>query len=298
MIIMQLADLHTHSTFSDGLASPSELVTFARKMGLIAVALTDHDTIDGLGEFSKAASAAGVEAIGGIEISAYFHDQPVHILGYGIDPSHPDLHRELSHMQQIRTERNEKIRKRFAALGIPIYEEELSSGSRGQIGRPHFARLLVAKGIVSSEEEAFARFLRKNGAAYVAKEKYPAAHAISCIRQTGGVAVLAHPWCTNSSLTTLPALISRLMDIGLDGIEAFYPSHPQAVQQRLVELAKKLRILITGGSDYHGGERALFQANRESHSYLLPTHLLAGLRQAMASRRQQTESANPAAIGP
>ncbi len=149
------------------------------------------------------------------------------------------------------------MRKRLAALGLAIPEKELLSSGRSQIGRPHFARLLVAHGFVSSEEEAFARLLKKNGAAYVAKEKYPAARAISCIRQAGGVAILAHPWCTGKSLTTLPALINRLMDIGLQGIEVFYPSHPLPVQQKLLELAEKLQILITGGSDYHGGQRAL-----------------------------------------
>lgn len=282
-----LADLHTHSTFSDGLLSPSELIRLAESTGLSAVALTDHDTVEGLEEFRQAAANAAITAIDGIEISAYFLDQPVHILGYGIDPAHPVLRRELLHMQRIRLERNERMRKRFAALGIPIREEELMASGQGQIGRPHFARLLVAREIVSSNEEAFARFLKKNGAAYVAKEKYPAAKAISCIRQAGGVAVLAHPWCTVNSLTTLPAMINRLMDIGLQGIEVFYPSHPQPVQHKLLELAEKLHIVITGGSDYHGGERAESLANREASTYLLPDHLLPDLLQAMHESGRQ-----------
>lgn len=289
---MSFADLHTHSTFSDGHSSPAQLVTLALETGLSAMALTDHDTIDGLEEFNRAAAAAGLLGLGGIEISAYFLDQPVHILGYGIDPSHPALGRELSRMQKIRTERNERIRRKFAGLGVSILEEELSRSGRGQIGRPHFARLLVTKGVVSSEEEAFARFLKKNGAAYVAKEKYPAARAISCIRQAGGIAVLAHPWCTNGSLTTLPALINRLLDIGLQGIEAYYPSHPLSVQRKLVQLAEKLRIVITGGSDYHGGERSRSLANREASSYLLPASLLPALLAAVNSSRQRAESYN------
>lgn len=285
---MPFADLHTHSTFSDGLLTPTELVALACETGLSALALTDHDTAGGLEEFKRAAKAAGVQAIGGIEISAYFHDQPLHILGYGIDPSHPVLGQELARMQQIRSERNEKIRKKFAGLGISISAEELLDSGRGQIGRPHFARLLVAKGVVSSEEEAFARFLRKTGAAYVAKEKYPVSRAISCIREAGGVAVLAHPWCTRNSITALPGLINRLLDIGLEGIEAYYPSHPQPVQQKLLDLAEKLQILVTGGSDYHGGERSLSLAHRQARSYLLPASLLPALQEALNSRRQQT----------
>ena len=286
-VTMSYADLHTHSIFSDGLDSPEQLIERAQEMGFAAMALTDHDTTEGLEDFCRAGEQAGIMTICGIEISAYFNDQPVHILGYGIDRLHPGLNQEMLSMQQIRNERNERMRKRFGALGIPILAEELFSSGRGQVGRPHFARLLVAKEVVGSEEEAFARFLKKNGAAYVAKEKYPAAKAISSIRQAGGVAVLAHPWCTNGSLTSLPALINRMVDIGLQGIEVYYPAHPPAVQQKLLQLAEKLQILITGGSDYHGGERALAREKGDVPSYLLPGRLLSPLERAMAMSRRQ-----------
>jgi len=285
---MSYADLHTHSIFSDGLSSPGELVARARALGLAAVALTDHDTTEGLDEFSKAGTETGIKTICGIEISAYFNDRPVHILGYGIDHSHPGLRHELLFMQQIRTERNERMKKRFASLGIPLLEEELFSIERGQVGRPHFARLLVAKKVVASEAEAFARFLKKNGAAYVAKEKYPASRAISALREAGGVAVLAHPWCSDNSFTRLPALINRMKDIGLQGIEAYYPGHPPAVKQRLIALAENLQILITGGSDYHGEEPRISQAEQAVHSYLLPDRLLPPLDRAMAESRQRS----------
>jgi len=271
---MSSVDLHTHSTYSDGLFSPRELVHLAVKNGVKGLALTDHDTIDGLDEFIDSGKETGLAVIPGIEISAYFGEQPIHILGYGFDRRHPRLNEQILIMQQIREKRNKKMQKRFEALGISLTDDELTEISMSQIGRPHFARLLVGKKIVATLDQAFQLFLKKNGKAYVAKEKYPARQAIAAIREAGGVAVLAHPWCTDHSLTTIPLLLNRLKDIGLQGIEVYYPAHSRDVQDRLFAMAKKLDLLMTGGSDFHGTDKSPLLSGKRKDSLAVPIEIL------------------------
>jgi predicted metal-dependent phosphoesterase TrpH len=271
---MSSVDLHIHSTFSDGLLTPRELVHLAIDKGIKGLALTDHDTIDGLNEFIQAGKETGLEVIPGIEISAYFGEQPIHILGYGFNRSHPHLNKQIQVMQQIREERNRKMQKRFESLGISLTDDELTGISAGQIGRPHFARVLVDKKIVASLDQAFQLFLKKNGRAYVAKEKYPARQAIAAIREAGGIAVLAHPWCSDHSLASIPLLLNRLKDIGLQGIEVYYPAHSRDVRDRLLSMAEKFDLVVTGGSDFHGTDKSPLLAGDRKGSLTVPVEVL------------------------
>jgi len=274
-------DLHVHSTASDGVLSPSELVLAANKLGLCGLALTDHDTVQGLDEFMETGAREGLDTLSGIEISSYFGEKPLHILGYGFDWRHSALRVQLDELQRIREERNRKIQNRFKALGITITDEDLAKVSGGQIGRPHFARVLCQKGVVATQEEAFLKFLRKGALAYVAKEKFPTAKAIQAIRQAGGIAVLAHPWCTDHTLATIPLLINRLQDLGLEGIEVYYPSHSTSVRQRLYEMASRYRLLATGGSDFHGTTHSPRLAGDRHCSFRVPVEVFLKLREGL-----------------
>ena len=286
-MVMNSIDLHIHSTFSDGVLRPSELVVAATKLDLQGLALTDHDTVEGLDEFMETGAREKLETVAGIEISSYFGEQPVHILGYGMDWRHAALVEQVEEMQRIRDDRNRKIQNRFKGLGIRISDEDLARVSEGQIGRPHFAMVLCDKGIVTTVEQAFVRYLRKNGQAYVAKEKYAASEAIRAIRKAGGITVLAHPWCTDHSLRTIPLLLNRLQDIGLEGVEVYYPAHSAATRDALLDMARRLRLLVTGGSDFHGTGHSARLAGDGKDSFLVPAELLDDLRKRLPANQKR-----------
>ncbi|MEW6427918.1 MAG: PHP domain-containing protein [Thermodesulfobacteriota bacterium] len=248
-------DLHTHSSCSDGSHSPRELVHLARENGLTAIALTDHDTVGGIDEAQAAGRETGVEVVSGIEVSVFQGDQPLHLLGYFLDHRHREILACLAEAQEIRHRRNRKMLQKINQLGIPIDEDELRALSGGQIGRPHFAALLVRKGAVATREQAFERFLKRNRAAYVAKDPYDARIAIAAIIASGGIAVLAHPGVMYPELKDLPALLRALKNHGLGGIEVHYPSHSPTTCRRLLRLAKDFDLAVTGGSDFHGSDR-------------------------------------------
>lgn len=249
---MRHIDLHTHSTFSDGTTTPTNLIREAKEAGLSAIALTDHDTMAGVPEALGAGVRAGIEVIPGVELSANHEGIAVHILGYGLDRLNPDLLALLTELQAIRRDRNRQILKKLAGLGIMIDREELSTSSSGLIGRPHIARLLVKQQVVTSMDQAFRKYLKKDGLAYAAAARFPATETIKRIKQAGGVAVLAHPTTLDKSLGRLTEIIKYLQQHELDGIEAIYPGHSKKTSKGFCELAEKLGLLITGGSDFHG----------------------------------------------
>lgn len=249
---MLTIDLHTHSTCSDGTLSPAQLVREATVAGLAAIALTDHDTMAGIAEAVAAGKASGVEVISGIEISADHLGRDVHILGYGADPANPELRSLLAELQAVRENRNTAILNRLDSLGIRLSRGDLLASTTGLIGRPHIARQLVLHGHAYSIDHAFRRFLRKEGRAYVAGDKFPAAETIRAIRAAGGVAVLAHPTSLGHELKGVPAMVASLADSGLGGIEVYYPGHNRKVCQTLLALAGQYSLAVTGGSDYHG----------------------------------------------
>ncbi len=252
-------DLHVHSTASDGTLTPPEILEMAVQLGLKAVSITDHDTISG----SAAALANGIpgtlEFITGIEISAaapdgYPSGSSVHLLGYGLDISDASLNQLLTVLQSSRENRNPQIVQRLSALGMDVTMEELALVvGDATAGRPHIAQLMVAKGLADSIDDAFDRFLGKNKPAYVEKHRVPMIDAIGTIKSAGGVAVLAHPYLNDAvDIDHFEPFLLTLKEMGLEGVEAVYPEHPEAATARYCQLAQKHNLLITGGTDFHG----------------------------------------------
>lgn len=246
-------DLHVHSTFSDGTMSPKELVVYAKKKGLRAISITDHDTVDGVGEALVSGEGERIEVIPGIEIGAKYGDTTVHILGYFFDMNHPDLKKKLKKIQDARVERNNEILNSLRRLGVNISEAELRAVSLvGQTGRPHIARMLMNKGVVKSFDEAFTKFLRQGAQAYVPRFVYAVEEMLDVIRLAGGVGVLAHPMQLQNSGENLQTAVKELTAFGLGGIEVFYPTHSKKTRAILMKYAQDCNLLMTGGSDYHG----------------------------------------------
>ena len=250
----KLIDLHTHSTASDGSYSPAEVVRLAKEGGLAAVALTDHDTVDGLPEAVAAGERFGVEVIPGVEISAQYPGGTMHIVGLLVDYHNGLLDERLAVLKQARIDRNPKIIAKLNALGINITLErvqEISGG--GQVGRPHIARAMMESGYVSRPQQAFDVYLKNGGLAYVQKYRFPPQEALEMIREAGGVPVLAHPFTLGlGSAAALKDLLRDLQAMGLAGIEVFYSDHTPEQEALYFKLAQELGLLVTGGSDFHG----------------------------------------------
>ncbi len=250
-------DLHLHTTASDGVLSPSEIVRYAKAKGLQAIAITDHDTIDGCEEGLAEGERIGFEVIPGIEISAEHSPGSMHILGFFLDIHHPLLNERLEYLQKARAERNPKMVAKLNELGIDItYEEVLKASGGGQVGRPHFANVLLEKKVVRSFQEAFDRFLKKGAPAYVDKFRFTPKEALRFIHEAGGVAVLAHPNTLGvNGYSELEKVVLQLVDEGLQGIEVYYPEHSAAEVAHYKTLAERYSLLSTGGTDYHGIEK-------------------------------------------
>lgn len=248
-----MIDLHLHSTFSDGTYSPEELVRMASEAGLKAVSVTDHDTVDGTGEAMSAGNKYGVRVISGVELSVFLDDFHFHLLGYNFDWRNQQLGEKLRLLQESRNRRNVEIIRKLQGLGISVTEDELREISTGgQTGRPHIARLLVAKNLVRDIDQAFELYLRKGKPGYARRLVYHVAEAISIIHQSGGGAVLAHPSQISRSVPLLDELLTLLKSKGLDGIETYYPTQQGSFLKKLRRLAAAHGLFETGGSDYHG----------------------------------------------
>lgn len=248
-----MIDLHTHSTASDGTFSPEELVYLAKKEKLQALALTDHDTIEGLKNAYKTAKDVDLPFLCGVEISIKFEGPGhFHLLGYFLEPEIPKISEPLQRLKKAREERNKKMIEKLNQLGIEITFDELRKLAYGEIGRPHIANLLVKKGVVRSFEEAFEKYLKKGALAYVPKALLLPEEAIKLILQAKGVPVLAHPLTLKLDYLNLKNYLKELKDLGLIGVEAFYPEHNPEFTKFLINCAKELGLLITGGSDFHG----------------------------------------------
>ncbi|MHB9075178.1 MAG: PHP domain-containing protein [Desulfobaccales bacterium] len=246
-------DLHVHSTASDGSYPPAEVVRQAKVGGLTAIALTDHDTVDGLAEAVAAGERLGVEVIPGVEISAQCPGGTMHILGLFIEYHDGRLDERLAVLKQARIERNPLIIKKLNDLGVHITMarvEEISGG--GQVGRPHIARALMEAGYVKSIQEAFDTYLRMGGKAYVSKFRFPPDQALAMIREAQGIPVLAHPFTLNLGAFALKNRIVELKGLGLAGLEVFYSEHSSEQEALYFKLARELDLLVSGGSDFHG----------------------------------------------
>ncbi len=253
---MDWVDLHLHTTASDGVLSPSGIVHYAKGKGLKAIAITDHDTIDGNEEAMDEGKKVGLEVIPGVEISARFDLGSMHILGFFIDIRNRALRERLSLLQETRAKRNPQMVQRLRELGVEIsYDEVRDASGGGQVGRPHFAQVLLQKGYVHTVQEAFDRYLGKGALAYVDKFRFDPKEAMGLIREARGIPVLAHPFTLHiPSPHTLEALLAELIQLGLMGIEVYYPEHTGNQISLYKALAEKHGLLITGGSDYHGIE--------------------------------------------
>jgi predicted metal-dependent phosphoesterase TrpH len=253
---MGWVDLHLHTTASDGVLSPSRIVEYAREKGLQAIALTDHDTIDGNEQALDEGQKLGLEVIPGVEISAQFDLGSMHILGYFLDIGNETLNEKLSLLQETRAKRNPQMVEKLRELGVEIsYDDVLYASGGGQVGRPHFAHVLLKKGFVNTVQEAFDRYLGKGAPAYVDKFRFDPKEGMNLIREAHGIPVLAHPFTLHiPSARQLNALLTELTQLGLKGIEVYYPEHTDDQISLYKDLAERHGLLVTGGSDYHGIE--------------------------------------------
>jgi predicted metal-dependent phosphoesterase TrpH len=253
-------DLHCHSTASDGTLSPEQVVLLARESNLSGLALTDHDTIGGVAAAAAEAAKLGIDFIPGIEISATppTPGGTLHILGYGVDPQSPVLHELTRQLLEGRDTRNPRIVARLQELGVAITMEEVEAEAGGNVvGRPHIAAILMRKGYVSSIKEAFNKYLAEGGLAYFDKERLSPPRALELIRKSGGLAVLAHPIqlrCENDA--QLDRQVKDLVDLGLAGIEVYHSDHDAGWVEKCTRLAERYGLLRTGGSDFHGRNKA------------------------------------------
>jgi len=245
---MKFADLHLHSHFSDGTYMPAELAAHAQRCRLAAIALTDHDSVEGCPETARACAAADIEFIAGTELTAEQDESELHLLGYFIDMQNPTLLTRIERCQAVRQDRIREMVARLNRLKVPLSAEAVFALANCQApGRPHVARALVKAKLCSSLDEAFERFLKRNRPAWVPKLKMSAVEAIDLIHQAAGVAVLAHP-----GLNRTDDVIPSLVEAGLDGIECFHTKHSTATSEHYLELADRFDLLVTGGSDCHG----------------------------------------------
>jgi predicted metal-dependent phosphoesterase TrpH len=242
------ADLHLHTLFSDGTFTPEELAQRGAELGLVAMALTDHDTVEGCERMGRACRKLGVEFIVGTELTAEFDDKEVHLLGFFIDPQNERLIVEMKHFQSVRQQRIHEMTDRLNKMNVPLRAETVFElANCHSPGRPHVARALVQEGFCPSMDDAFERFLKKGRPAWVPKRKISALDAIALIHQAGGLAVMAHPGLNHCD-ENIPLLAAQ----GLDGLECFHTKHTAKMAQHYVQMADRLKLAITGGSDCHG----------------------------------------------
>lgn len=280
------ADLHTHTRFSDGTYTPEELAAQARQVGLGAIALTDHDTVEGCPRMAEACAGEGLDFVAGTELTAEQDGSEVHILGYFLAINHPRLRAEMRRFQQVRQNRIGAMTERLQALGVALTAEQVFAVAQcDSPGRPHVARALVQAGVCRNPDEAFDRFLKQGRPAWVPKCRVSAGDAIALIHEAGGVASLAHP-----GLLRRDELIPALADLGLDGLECLHSRHTRTQTHRYEEIANECRLLITGGSDCHGLSkgRPLIGTVKLSH------HHFERLRDhALTTRRRAPHTASP-----
>jgi len=242
------ADLHLHTLFSDGTFSPEEMAGHGARCGLMAMSLTDHDTVEGCPRMALACRNLGIEFIPGAELTAELDGAELHILGYYLDMENPKLQSSLKQFQAVRQNRIHEMVARLNRVHIPLRAETVFAiANCHSPGRPHVGRALVQEGFCESLDEAFDRFLKKNRPAYVPKFKISALDAIGLVHHAGGLASMAHPGL-NRSDDVIPAMAAS----GLDGLECFHSKHTAAMTEYYLDIAARHHLLVTGGSDCHG----------------------------------------------
>jgi predicted metal-dependent phosphoesterase TrpH len=279
---MSRIDLHLHTTHSDGSLRPSDVLALAKDAHVSALAITDHDITSGIPEALEMGAALNIDIIPGVEISSFDGKGELHILGYYIDWQNQRFNERLASLRASRHRRNPLIVERLRAAGLDItYDEVRALAGTESVGRPHIAQLLMQKKYVTSAKEAFDRYLAEGKPAYVARELPSPAEAIAWIREAGGVAVLAHPTWVKSTGEGLQSQIQALKEVGLGGIEVHYSTHTKSETSRYLELARRLSLVVTGGSDFHGLTKPDISVGSGRGDLKVSERLLAPLREAV-----------------
>lgn len=274
-------DLHIHTTASDGTFSAKDVVSFSLAKGLKAIAITDHDTIDGIEEALVAGKELGLEVIPGVELSVEFPKGEMHILGYFIDHKSLSMQKNLKMLQEHRDARNPKVIEKLQDLGLKVSLEEAEAKAGGKVlGRPHIAAVLMDKGYVDSIQEAFDKYLAKGKPAYEPKEKLTPKEGIQLIKEGGGLAILAHPKHLGLEGEEIDRLISELVAFGLDGIEVYYTTHSPAEIESYEKLCQKYQLLATGGTDFHGNNKPDIKLGEGKGNLEVPYELVVKLKAA------------------
>lgn len=274
-------DLHTHSTASDGTFAPSELARYAKKKGLAAAAITDHDTVDGVGEFMAECDKIGLEGVAGVEISAQ-HDKTMHIVGLYIDHENARLNEKLAHLRGGREERNRKMLALLRENGMDITEDDIISQKYGatmaNTGRAHIAAALVKKGYAETIGGAFEKYLKRGRSCYVKRFTYSPKESIDMIHAAGGIAVLAHPILISDDYAALRPIIKELKAAGLDGMECYYNNYTPEFRGVCFDLCAEFGLVPSGGSDFHGANKPDVKIGVVSTGFV-PYSVLEGIKE-------------------
>lgn len=249
---MPSIDLHTHSIVSDGQHHPAELVGLAARAGLSAMALTDHDTMEGLEEALEAGRKHNIEVIPGCELSVLDGARQLHLLGLWLRPPAAGIQAVLTFLRMSRHERNRIIVEKLRENGVNIEYDEVLSRAQGTVGRPHIAQILLERGIVRTSDEAFKKYLGRQGRAYAAKQELLLETAIDLLKTEGATVMLAHPYLLGETGKAMEALVHRYRDLGVDGLEAYYTEHSTLRTHEYLQMARRLNMPVSGGSDFHG----------------------------------------------
>jgi predicted metal-dependent phosphoesterase TrpH len=270
-----LIDLHCHTTASDGSLTPIQLVQLAKERGIAAIAIADHDTLDGLTEAVTAGEANNLCVIPAIELSVNSHWSSMHLLGYFSRPDPPNVANKINQIRSFRDRRNPIIAEKLNALGIPINFEDVIGVAGGQvIGRPHFAKVMVNMGVVSCPQMAFDKYLKKGAPAYVDRDRLNLQEAIQLIRADHGVPVLAHPGLIPlSNNNDIEDIVKSFVDMNGGGIEAYSPVHTKSFTNQMLNLANQFHLLVTGGTDFHGDIKPKLQLGIGEGDFLVPDEL-------------------------
>ena len=272
-------DLHVHSTASDGTLTPTELAAEAKKQGLLAFALTDHDTVDGVAEARTAAQSAGIELVPGVELSTEYKEKELHMVGLFLDETNPRLLKHLTHFRDNRKNRNLKMYELLRQEGFDITKEALQEMFPDAVlTRAHVARFLLDKGYIKSISEAFEKYIGDGCRCNVPREKISPQEAIELIHHAGGKAILAHPILYHLSDQRLRELIADCLDCGLEGIEALYSTYQPGDERYIRSLAEEYGLKLSGGSDFHGSNKPHIRLGSGTGSLAVPYEFLEELK--------------------
>lgn len=280
---MELIDLHVHSTASDGTLTPSEIAVYAKAKGLSAIALTDHDTIDGIDECQVKGLEVGITVIPGIEFSTDFYGKELHILGYYINHHYQPFKEKLENLINARNHRNQEMLHKLTELGMPLTMEDLLADVQPDtvLTRAHFAKAMLKKGYIKDRNEAFTHYIGDGQPAFVPKQSFTAKKCISLIHEAGGLAVLAHPMLYGYDKKDITNVLRGLKNEGLDGVECIYSTHTKNDMVHLLQVCLNLKLFPTGGSDFHGQNKPHLDLGTGYGELSIPFNILEAMRKRL-----------------